>query len=151
MNCSRRGRIRFDDEHDYLYEEFLVTKLNKYVKFSLPIPSNQIQKAENLVLPVSIRPLENEFQVKSLQPWTFPYARFDAYQAAMFWLLLADLPKTDCAPKEFVFAIDCSGIEQAGDCLALFIRSLPTGSSFNVVRFGTTHDNIHCRRNRLTG
>jgi hypothetical protein len=58
---------------------------------------------------------------------------------------VASLPKTDPGPKEFVFVIDCSGsmesprIEQARDCSALFIRSLPEDCFFNVVRFGTQH------------
>jgi hypothetical protein len=46
--------------------------------------------------------------------------------------------------NEFVFVVDCSGsmggqpIKQARECLDLFIRSIPEGSFFNVVRFGSS-------------
>jgi hypothetical protein len=49
------------------------------------------------------------------------------------------------AYNEFVFLCDCSfsmdgeRIRQARECLALFVRSLPEGSFFNVVRFGTRY------------
>lgn len=45
--------------------------------------------------------------------------------------------------KEFVFIVDCSGsmtgirIRRARECLQLFIRSLPPGSFFDIIRFGS--------------
>jgi hypothetical protein len=50
---------------------------------------------------------------------------------------------SDRENNEFFFVIDCSGsmrgrrIEQARECLSLFIRSLPANSFFNIVRFGS--------------
>lgn len=45
----------------------------------------------------------------------------------------------------FVFLIDCSGsmtgdrIETAIDALKLFIQSLPLGSKFSIIQFGTNY------------
>jgi hypothetical protein len=58
-------------------------------------------------------------------------------------VILDKLESGDRGYNEFVFVIDCSGsmhdkrIKQARECLAIFIQSLPEGSFFNVVRFGS--------------
>jgi hypothetical protein len=50
--------------------------------------------------------------------------------------------------NEFVFVIDCSGLMsgericQARDCLQIFIRSLPSNSVFEVVRFGSRFESL---------
>jgi uncharacterized protein with von Willebrand factor type A (vWA) domain len=50
--------------------------------------------------------------------------------------------------NEFIFVVDCSGsmsggrIHRARECLQLFIRSLPAGSFFDIVRFGTKFDRL---------
>ena len=50
----------------------------------------------------------------------------------------------DCLGEEFIFIIDCSGsmegkeIELASQCLLFFLKSLPVGCYFNIVRFGST-------------
>ena len=49
--------------------------------------------------------------------------------------------------QEFVFLIDCSGsmywgdraIDMAVEALKVFIHSLPEGSLFNVISFGSSH------------
>lgn len=47
-------------------------------------------------------------------------------------------------PSEFVFLMDCSGsisgknIQAAADMLIMCIKSLPEGSFFNVITFGST-------------
>jgi len=51
-------------------------------------------------------------------------------------------------PKEFIFVLDWSGsmygtpITVAKEALKLFIRSIPEGSNFNVVSFGSNHESI---------
>ena len=60
-------------------------------------------------------------------------------------LLPAD---ADASKNEFVFVVDCSGsmngvrIKQAKLCLDLFIRSLPIGCYFNVIRFGSNYKTL---------
>jgi hypothetical protein len=55
---------------------------------------------------------------------------------------------SDRENDEFVFVIDCSGsmggtrIEQARECLSLFIRSLPATCFFNIVRFGSKFETL---------
>jgi hypothetical protein len=50
--------------------------------------------------------------------------------------------------NEFVFVVDCSGsmggtrIRQARDCLQIFIRSLPSNSVFDIIRFGSSFDSL---------
>jgi uncharacterized protein YegL len=47
--------------------------------------------------------------------------------------------------QEYIFVLDCSGsmscnrIEKAKECLKLYLHSLPSEGSFNIVRFGSTH------------
>lgn len=47
--------------------------------------------------------------------------------------------------QEYIFLVDCSGsmrgnsIQNAGQCLELFIRSLPKDCSFNIIRFGSSY------------
>jgi hypothetical protein len=60
------------------------------------------------------------------------------------------LDKTDRMQtnNEFVFVVDCSGsmdgvrIRQGRECLDLFIRSLPEGCLFNIVRFGSQFQSL---------
>jgi hypothetical protein len=55
---------------------------------------------------------------------------------------------TQISNNEFVFVVDCSGsmsgerIQRARDCLQIFIRSLPSGSFFNVIRFGSQFESL---------
>jgi hypothetical protein len=57
-------------------------------------------------------------------------------------------PNAPSVCSEFVFLVDCSGsmsglrIEQARQCLTLFIRSLPQNSFFNIIRFGSGSDKL---------
>jgi hypothetical protein len=50
--------------------------------------------------------------------------------------------------NKFVFVVDCSSsmsgtrIRQARDCLQIFIRSLPSNSVFNIIRFGSSFDSL---------
>lgn len=50
------------------------------------------------------------------------------------------------APGEFIFIIDRSGsmsgtrIETAKEALHLFVKSIPAGSKFNIVSFGSDHE-----------
>jgi hypothetical protein len=50
--------------------------------------------------------------------------------------------------NEFVLLVDCSGsmelhqIQAARECMKIFIRSIPPGSFFNVIRFGSTSVNL---------
>ena len=50
--------------------------------------------------------------------------------------------------NEFIFVVDCSGsmrggrIHKAGECLDLFLRSLPVGSYFNIYRFGSRFNKL---------
>lgn len=50
--------------------------------------------------------------------------------------------------KEFIFVVDCSGsmsgsrIKKARECLDLFIRSLPQGCFFNIIRFGSRYEKL---------
>ena len=62
-----------------------------------------------------------------------------------------DVNRLVSSPKqnnEFVFVVDCSGsmsgdrIKKASACLDLFLRSLPMGSYFNVVRFGSRFESL---------
>ena len=63
-------------------------------------------------------------------------------------LISPNLPTTDQTNTEFVFVVDCSGsmcgtsIKRAGECLELFIRSLPENSYFNVIRFGSSFEKL---------
>ncbi|KAK8834521.1 von Willebrand factor A domain-containing protein 5A [Tritrichomonas musculus] len=56
-------------------------------------------------------------------------------------------PTTDLN-KEFLFLVDCSGsmrgdsIKKAGECLEIFIRSLPSESYFNIIQFGTRFESL---------
>jgi len=49
--------------------------------------------------------------------------------------------------SDFVFLVDCSGsmsgssIRSAAECLKLFLRSLPDGCSFEIVKFGSSFQN----------
>ncbi|KAK8852775.1 von Willebrand factor A domain-containing protein 5A [Tritrichomonas musculus] len=58
-------------------------------------------------------------------------------------LISPNLDATNQSHSEFVFVVDCSGsmsgnsIKKAGECLELFIKSLPTNSYFNVIQFGS--------------
>ena len=58
--------------------------------------------------------------------------------------------------NEFVFVVDCSGsmsgsrIRAARECLQAFISSLPLGSYFNVVRFGSKVDPLFNRTMQYT-
>ncbi|KAK8895163.1 von Willebrand factor A domain-containing protein 5A [Tritrichomonas musculus] len=58
-------------------------------------------------------------------------------------LISPNLDTTNQSHSEFVFVADCSGsmggnsIKKAGECLELFVKSLPTNSYFNVIRFGS--------------
>jgi ubiquitin-large subunit ribosomal protein L40e len=64
------------------------------------------------------------------------------------WAMAALEEDADAAPDaaEFLFLVDCSGsmqgdrITNAATVLRLALRSMPDGSSFNVVRFGSTFD-----------
>ncbi|KAK8892617.1 von Willebrand factor A domain-containing protein 5A [Tritrichomonas musculus] len=57
--------------------------------------------------------------------------------------ILPDVPSSTSTNKEFIFVIDCSGsmdgnsIKKASECLEFFIKSLPSDSYFNVIRFGS--------------
>merc|ERR1712013_9072 len=62
---------------------------------------------------------------------------------------LVHVPKTpisELPAKEYVFVVDCSGsmdgerIDSARKTLQLLINSLPVGSYFNIVRFGSTYE-----------
>ncbi|CAF1384138.1 unnamed protein product [Adineta ricciae] len=51
---------------------------------------------------------------------------------------------------EFIFIVDCSGsmseggrIDHAREAMLLFIRSLPVGSRFNIIRFGSHYDILY--------
>lgn len=50
--------------------------------------------------------------------------------------------------KEFIFVVDCSGsmsynpIKNAAECLEIFIKSLPTNSFFNIIRFGSSYEKL---------
>ena len=63
---------------------------------------------------------------------------------------------SDQTASEFVFLIDCSGsmsggrIEQARKCLSLFLRSLPHGSFYNVIKFGSNYVQLWERSVELT-
>jgi hypothetical protein len=55
-----------------------------------------------------------------------------------------DQTDTNIKSNEFVFLVDCSGsrFAQARQSLDLFIRSLPAGCFFNIVRFGSTFESL---------
>merc|ERR1712013_245157 len=64
---------------------------------------------------------------------------------------LVHVPKTpisELPAKEYVFVVDCSGsmsgerIQSAGKTLQLLINSLPVGSFFNIVRFGSSYESL---------
>ena len=52
-------------------------------------------------------------------------------------------------PQEFIFLIDLSGsmyypdelkpVKMARDALSIFLHSLPEGSKFNIIPFGSSH------------
>lgn len=50
--------------------------------------------------------------------------------------------------REFIFVVDCSGsmshgpIKNAAECLEIFIKSLPSNSFFNIIRFGSTYEKL---------
>lgn len=62
--------------------------------------------------------------------------------------VIPTLPSEFKSNKEFIFVVDCSGsmsgsrIKKARECLDLFIRSLPQGCFFNIIRFGTHYENL---------
>ena len=51
-------------------------------------------------------------------------------------------------PCEFVFVVDCSGsmagvkMENAKKALQLYLKSIPQGSIFNVVTFGSSYHSL---------
>lgn len=55
--------------------------------------------------------------------------------------MLPNLPPSEISNSEFIFVFDCSGlmggrsIQRASECLEIFIRSLSSPSSFNVICF----------------
>lgn len=57
-------------------------------------------------------------------------------------------PLSELPAKEYVFVVDCSGsmggqrIKSAGNTLQQLINSLPVGSYFNIVRFGSTFESL---------
>ncbi|OHT14129.1 von Willebrand factor type A domain containing protein [Tritrichomonas foetus] len=59
-----------------------------------------------------------------------------------------DLEIPETKNNEFIFIIDCSGsmsgssIQQARECLEIFIRSLPENSYFNIIRFGSRFQSL---------
>ena len=61
---------------------------------------------------------------------------------------LPDLPRAEHAPREVVFLLDCSGsmdgtsIEAARRALQLCVRALHLGDTFDLVRFGSTHESL---------
>lgn len=56
---------------------------------------------------------------------------------------VATLASRETQNREFVFVVDCSGsmaggrIKRARECMDVFLRSLPVGSYFNIIRFGS--------------
>ncbi len=61
---------------------------------------------------------------------------------------LPDLPRAEREPCEVVFLLDCSG-SMAGDSIAaakralqLCVRALDIGDTFDIVRFGSTHEGL---------
>jgi hypothetical protein len=61
----------------------------------------------------------------------------------LFTTLCPQLPDTNISLSDFIFLIDCSGsmsgekIQRAKECLEFFLRSLPIGSFFNIICFGS--------------
>ncbi|KAK8842130.1 von Willebrand factor A domain-containing protein 5A [Tritrichomonas musculus] len=59
-----------------------------------------------------------------------------------------NLQESEDTNSEFVFVVDCSGsmggnsIKKASECLEFFIKSLPEGSFFNVVCFGSRFEKL---------
>mmetsp|Transcript_31263 Transcript_31263/g.35704 ORF Transcript_31263/g.35704 Transcript_31263/m.35704 type:complete len:280 (+) Transcript_31263:449-1288(+) len=62
---------------------------------------------------------------------------------------LDDQDDPEVASGEFIFIIDRSGsmtgsfIKQAKEALSLFIRSIPRNSKFNVISFGSSHNQMY--------
>ncbi|UJR20655.1 hypothetical protein I4U23_023777 [Adineta vaga] len=86
------------------------------------------------------------------------YVSIEQYnQSSQYAVLLAFTPSLadflkvsnghDETNTEFIFIVDCSGsmteangIDLAREAMLLFIRSLPVGSRFNIIRFGSSFD-----------
>ena len=59
-----------------------------------------------------------------------------------------DLEKKEIESNEYVFLVDCSGsmsgkrIENARNCMDIFIRSLPIKCKFNIIKFGSKYKSL---------
>lgn len=71
-----------------------------------------------------------------------------AVQRLLFTTLCPQLPDDQGVSSDFIFLVDCSGsmsgsrIRQARESLQLFLRSLPYGCYFDIIRFGTTFESV---------
>lgn len=63
-------------------------------------------------------------------------------------IISPQLPQSIANSEEFIFVVDCSGsmsgnsIKKASECLELFVRSLPPGTFFNIIRFGSNYEKL---------
>lgn len=66
-----------------------------------------------------------------------------------------NLPPSINKNKEFVFLVDCNGsmkgnyIQKSSECLELLIKSLPSGSFFNIVKFGYSFEKLFAKTKLL--
>ena len=101
--------------------------------------------------------MDRDFVLTIVQRGADPGRAWRASDGTASWIQLdlapeeADPASGDLARREVVFVLDCSGsmqgdsIEQAKRALEVCLKAMDAGSSFNVVRFGSTFQSLYPR------
>jgi len=99
--------------------------------------------------------MDRDFVLTIVQRGTDPGRAWRTSDGTSSWIQLdlapdeADPASGDLARREVVFVLDCSGsmqgdsIEQAKRALEVCLKAMEAGSSFNVVRFGSTFQSLY--------
>ncbi|KAH0786761.1 von Willebrand factor type A domain containing protein [Histomonas meleagridis] len=134
------------------------TTFNFTLKINQPTPikdvsvncSHTFTKTDdnNGTLKITTRPSDNTaLYIRVNLNSAFPSIAYSTptYTAICF---VPDIQSVTNGEKELIFIIDCSGsmsgsrIAKAKECLDIFLHSLPTNCTFNIIRFGSRIDTL---------
>jgi hypothetical protein len=139
--CTPRGSVNSITEN--LTGPFHFSVRNRSATTVSKIEANVPHTSESGLLTISQKPSAASIIVTT--EFNLPFASL-CLTAGRYFALTKFTPQFSDSNREndeFIFVIDCSGsmsgqrIARARECLSLFIRSLPSGSFFNIVRFGS--------------